>query len=1842
MNNHPRFSLSRSAMAVAAALTVTCVQATDLPSGGQVVAGDGALHYQGNTLTIHQQSDKLIANWQQFSIGHDHSVNFIQPGSQAVALNRVIGHDPSHIYGQLTANGQVFLVNPNGILFGEGASVNVGALVASTLSLSDTDFLGGQYRFSAEGERPAALINRGSLQADNGTVALLGGYVSNEGLIQANQGNVALAAGEQVTLDFAGDGLLSVSVDEGTVDALVENHQLIRAHGGQVLMTAHASQALLQTVVNNTGVIEAHSLENHSGKIVLKGGFNGGTVKVAGTLDASAPAQGDGGFIDTSGAYVQIAEGTQVNTLAANGSTGEWLIDPTDFYITPGGATQTDSGIGADTLMANLGSTNVTLLTVATGGEAGDIYVNAALNWTAATDLELRAHNNIYINQAINAGNGGLRLHAQNQISAAGAINVGSFALLNGAFSQVAASLPGFNADDFYLNTSSASFLRALGGDGSQATPYLLTDIFGVQGMASQTLFGQHYALANNIDASSTVNWAGGAGFMPIGSWTTKFTGSLDGMGYVIDGLTINRGSTNYVGLFGAISGSAISNLHMTNSFVKGRVNVGSLVGQAFNNAMITTSSVQGDVVATSGIAGGLAGTFDGQISHSSMAGTLDSYNVTGGLAGTMTGQINHSFSTASVSGDVFDVGGLVGRITGDIVSSYATGNVTASGADRVGGLAGRITGDISSSHASGNVRGATDTGGLVGESRGAITLSYARGHVEGNSRTGGLVGAAQSGLISQSYATGNVNNSGTDDSGGLVGNSNVNISQSFASGNVSGGNRAGGVAGYSIGNISQSYATGNVHGSDDVGGVVGYSSASISQSYASGQVSSSGTNLGGLVGQHTSVITDSYWNSETSGQSVGVGNGSTAGTIGLTTAQMFNASNLAGFDFSGIWGNADNQSTPYLLGLAGNRVFNQNHLPSGTISATNRPVLYQVIQDVDQLQAIQQNLSGYYLLGNAIDASATAGWHSGEGFMPIGSSANPFTGSLDGMGYTIDGLTINRGSTNNVGLFSYNSSGSTIRNIGLTNVDIEGASLVGGIAGRTYGTISTVYVTGKITASSMGGGIVGLLGGELVQSYANVDVTSFIGGGLVGIIEGDIHHSYASGTVSGGMSGGLAGQLNGGSISHSYTTTIVNGNQTNLIGFYDSGWVSNSFYASTDSAGNPLTSTGFGGTSKTWAELTQLSTFADWGANIDAEGGSGSIWRIYAGHSTPLLRNFLTPLTLTAGNTTVTYNGQYQTGAGGWTASDPYDANLVLGAVAGGGTNAGIYELGLQGMYSTQQGYDLITHNGTLTINKAQATVTANSSSVTYNGQMQSIDGFSVSGLVAGEDAAVLGTISSSGGSGLNAGTYTHSLSGGSSSANYDLTFIDGSLTINKAQATVTANSGSVTYNGQMQSIDGFSVSGLVAGEDAAVLGTISSSGCSGLNAGTYTHSLSGGSSSANYDLVLVDGSLTINKALATVTANSGSVTYNGLLQSIDGFSVSGLVAGEDAAVLGTISSSGGSGLNAGTYTHSLSGGSSSANYDLTFIDGSLTINKAQATVTANSGSVTYNGLMQSIDGFSVSGLVAGEDAAVLDISSSGGSGRNAGSYTHSLSGSADNYDLTFIDGLLTIEQASLLLSATSDTKIYDGNTDSQGVVQVSGLMQGDSISGLSQLFAGDSAGEQRLAVQKDYHIEDGNGGANYRLTLADAAGTIQQREIQGWVTADDKLYDGTLLANTAGGLDGVLAGDDVTLRVSGNFTDTAVGKDKVVLVNGQLLGADAANYRLVLPGQITANIDGIAITADYLGALVSQPPKPRQLMLPPAEELALQVTEQPLRMVAKTAQGNKQSLATETASPK
>src|SRR6185503_15525961 len=210
-----------------------------LPAGGAVSAGTATIAVTPGRTTINQSSQNAAINWQSFSIGRTEAVQFVQPGSSSVALNRVLGPDPSSILGSLSANGKVFLVNPNGILFGQGAQVNVGGLVASTRGIADADFMAGRYRFTGQGS--GSVINQGTINADGGYVALLGASVSNEGVISARLGTVVLAAGNAMTLDVAGDGLLNLTVNEGAFNALVSNGGLIRADGGNVMLTAQAA-----------------------------------------------------------------------------------------------------------------------------------------------------------------------------------------------------------------------------------------------------------------------------------------------------------------------------------------------------------------------------------------------------------------------------------------------------------------------------------------------------------------------------------------------------------------------------------------------------------------------------------------------------------------------------------------------------------------------------------------------------------------------------------------------------------------------------------------------------------------------------------------------------------------------------------------------------------------------------------------------------------------------------------------------------------------------------------------------------------------------------------------------------------------------------------------------------------------------------------------------------------------------------------------------------------------------------------------------------------------------------------------------------------------------------------------------------------------------------------------------------------------------------------------------------------------------------------------------------------------------------------------------------------------
>lgn len=483
-------------------------------------------------------------------------------------------------------------------------------------------------------------------------------------------------------------------------------------------------------------------------------------------------------------------------------------------------------------------------------------------------------------------------------------------------------------------------------GDGTETNPYQVSNIDELQNIANYP--DAHFVQKNNIDASVTASWNDGKGFKPVGR-NSPFSGTYDGGGFVISGLTINRPNEEYVGLFGNVDGAVIKNTGLVNITILGYQDVGGLIGVIYRGGIIENSHTTGNVSGNRNI-GGLAGSISGtKLSNShAIVEVSGEVNVGGlvGVNGSLGGRIVDSYSGGDVSGNE-KVGGLVGVSSRQttIQNSYATGAVTGTG-NQIGGLVGWVDygGHVSDSHATGNVTGGERIGGLIGDNGGgSISRCYATGNVSGRTMLGGLVGKIVGpGVIGRSHAIGNV--SGISKLGGLVGAKYAtHINDSFALGEISGDDEIGGLAGESIaGQIKNSYALGRVNGKNVVGGLVGVNDtgghynahdagqifnsyahgavtgdvnvgglaginrnqAVITTSYAKGAVSGS-DNAGGLVGLNEAGIVSSYWDNEATGQSNGVGNGDPNGSAGLTTAEMtgaFAETNMPEFDWISIW----------------------------------------------------------------------------------------------------------------------------------------------------------------------------------------------------------------------------------------------------------------------------------------------------------------------------------------------------------------------------------------------------------------------------------------------------------------------------------------------------------------------------------------------------------------------------------------------------------------------------------------------------------------------------------------------------------------------------------------------------------------------------------------------------------------------------------------------------------------------------------------------------------------------------------------------------------------------------
>ena len=283
------------------------------PLGGSVVGGNGnaTIAGQGTALTtINQSANRVIINWQDFSIGHGEVTRFVQPSASASALNRVFSGNPTEIYGSLQANGHVFVVNPNGILVGAGGQVDTKGFVASTLDVANASFLSGRDLFFSS-DSAAGIRNEGSIQALGGDVFLIARTVENAGTIRAPQGTVGLAAGSQVQLVQSGNQRISVLAGNSAAPAAssgVANSGVIEATSAELKAAGGNIYAL---AINNGGIVRANGAVSRNGHIYLTS--SGGNIENSGVLSAKN-ADGSGGTIVVDGGHNVTAPATVINT----------------------------------------------------------------------------------------------------------------------------------------------------------------------------------------------------------------------------------------------------------------------------------------------------------------------------------------------------------------------------------------------------------------------------------------------------------------------------------------------------------------------------------------------------------------------------------------------------------------------------------------------------------------------------------------------------------------------------------------------------------------------------------------------------------------------------------------------------------------------------------------------------------------------------------------------------------------------------------------------------------------------------------------------------------------------------------------------------------------------------------------------------------------------------------------------------------------------------------------------------------------------------------------------------------------------------------------------------------------------------------------------------------------------------------------------------------------------------------------------------------------------------------------------------------------------------------------
>ncbi len=1674
-------------LAVFLVLAPSMMQAADIVGAPQVVVGAATFQQNGNVRTIEQQTGAAVINWQGFDIKAGDITRFIQPGVDSATLNRVLGGNPSLILGQLQANGQVYLINPNGIVVGPQGRIDVGAFFASTLNISDNDFLKqGNLLFS--GDSKAGIHNLGTINAQNGDVMLIAYTVKNAGEINAPKGVAGLAAGSEVLLTHQGDqrilvksglqadgleqgvensGLMKAAQAElkaagGSIYELAVNQSgIIRATGveeknGRVLLTADGGK------VKVSGEISAHNANGSGGEILVGGDYQGKNSAVANAattivtesakLDVSANATmgnggkaivwadgatqfkgtilakggsegGDGGLLEVSGKRVLDFSGT-ADTSAPFGKKGRLLLDPDSIIITTdagqdifnqGGYFQAGaipSYLNVSTLNSTLGFTDVEIYTSGPAGYNG-ISVNADVNWTTASGLTLASGDTIAINANISGGTGSsLNLYAgvpslanssvgTISLAANKSISVGSLTL---GKSMIAAP-DNLNVGTVNLagtvNAGSVFLSREFGGFAADVLINNVNNTIGaLETIGNEGTIGGNlkvYDSAGGLMVNGDFSGVAGAveivtgGNLTLGSGAlVKNTGASDLVLAARGGSFVNNSGATAVEASG--SGRYLIYSDAPVNTIKGGLTGATTYNKTYDANAPATISATGDRFLYS-LAPVLTFTAESKSKTYGAANPALTYSVSGLLSGDTLGAAitgTPALSTSATAG------------TSSGTAPISTANGTLSLTDMGYGIA------LVSSTLTIDQAPLTITPVNTSKTYGAANPTFSAGY---SGLVNGDLSTVVSGLLMGTPATAS-SGVGTYAITGS-GASAANYSISYLPGTLT-INQA--PLTITANNNNKIYGSANPTFSASFGGLVNGDLSTVVSGLALGTTATASSGAG------TYPITGS--GASAANYSISYSPGVLTIDRALLTITANDASRAFGAanpTFSALYGglvNGDNSSVVSGLSLAttadaASPVGNYSIIAAGA-SAANYSISY---------------VPGTLSVANAI-LTITA-----DNFSRIYGSANPtFTAGYAGF---INGDTV---------------------------------SIVSGLQFNTSATINSGIGTYSITpfgASAPNYGI-NYVAGSLSISPADLVIRANNASRIYGAVDPTFTANY-----SGLVAGDTAANISGLTLTPAATVTSGVGD-----------------YAITASgAANP-------------------------NYNISYAPGTLTIDKA--------------PLTIAADNKSKTYGAVNPALTATFTGlkngeNDSVVSGLSLATTAATGSGAGNYAITASG--ASAANYSISYGAGTLTIGKAPLIITANDASRTYGAVNPSFSA-SYNGLVNSDLSSVV--------SGLLLGTTATSSTGvggypitasGASAVNYNISYAPGTLTINQAPLTITANSLNKTYGSANPTLTA-SYSGLMNGESSGVVSGLSlgTTATSSTGVGGYAITASG-ASAANYSISYAPGTLTIDKAPLAITADNQSKIYGSANPTLTA-SYSGLVNNDLSSVVSGLSIVTAATANSGVGDYGITvSGASAPNYSISYTAGTLSVNPATLTVRADNQTRFYGDANPTFGG-TVSGFVLGENTSVLTslptYSTTAGLTTGVGGYAITPSGgSAANYNIVRQNGTLTINPAILAVNADNTVRTY-GDANPTLTYTVSGLKNGDSADGKFFIFTHGSVAAPNSPVGNYNIIFNGNDtpNDNYSTFFANGTLTVQPRALTIRTDAISREYG---LANPA-----------------------------------------------------------------------------------------------------------------------